>query len=93
MTSARVPSHRDKSGQRRRFNADGIHDADVRQLALLAERVDSPRRNAEASGDFAGRQQPVSKRERKRCQNLMTRGITVDRLSSIDDSLRSVATG
>ncbi len=92
MTSARAPSRRHKGRQRRRLNADGVHDADMRQPALLTERVDSPRRNAEARGDFAGPQQTVSKREPKRCQNLMTRGIIADRLSSIGESLRIPAT-
>ena len=41
---------------------------------------------------LADRQQPVSKRERKRCQNLMTRGIMARDLSSRGERLRTLAT-
>src|SRR5882762_5163178 len=64
----------------------------MRQLALIAERIDRTCRDAQKRRDFACRQQPVSKRERKWCQILMTRGIAGRDLSNVGDNLRRLAT-
>ncbi len=88
MTS---PKRSQERGERRRLDANRIQNADVREAALFAECVDRSCRDAQVRGDFADRQQTVSKRERKRCQILMTRGIIACRMSSICDSLRSAA--
>jgi hypothetical protein len=62
------PTRLDQRDQRRRFDTDGVHDADVRKLALLAQLVDGARRSAQVLGDLA--ESPVALERWKRGEPL-----------------------